>query len=72
MMVENIELPEGAEIRLTVAKDGTPTVSVAGVSGPTCKAVTQSLEKKLGVVKRTKATREMREEQSGHRSRQRR
>jgi hypothetical protein len=72
MMVGKLELPEGAEIRLTVAKDGTPTVSVAGISGPSCKAVTKSLERRLGVAKRTQHTREMKEAQSGHRNRARR
>ncbi len=46
----------GATIRVEIALDGTPTVSVSGVAGASCQQLTKDLEKALGTVADNKRT----------------
>lgn len=46
----------GPIVTVTIAPDGSTTVAVSGVSGPGCKALTASVESKLGTVTGTAAT----------------
>ena len=45
-----------ATIRVEIAADGTPTVSVSGVAGASCEQLTKDLEKALGTTTENKRT----------------
>ncbi|HLW48138.1 MAG TPA: DUF2997 domain-containing protein [bacterium] len=45
-------------IRVTITRDGRATVAVEGVSGPSCEALTEELERALGVARKKRRTTE--------------
>jgi hypothetical protein len=50
-----------AEVLIEISPQGDTTVSVKGVKGAGCKALTESIEKSLGTVTKDTPTAEMRE-----------
>jgi|GEM_PF-5259113 len=46
------------QITVTITPDGRATVTVSGVSGPSCKALTKGLERALGATTETRDTAE--------------
>lgn len=57
------ELPEGAEIRITVAADGDVQIAVRGVKGGGCLGLTDPFRKATGEVVSSRRTAEFREEE---------
>lgn len=49
------------EINLTFDAEDNPVIEVKGVAGPSCKSLTEALEKKLGTVVKDEKTREFNE-----------
>jgi len=47
------------QVEITIAPDGSPTIKVNGVPGPSCKDATKAVEKALGKVTSDKPTNEM-------------
>lgn len=47
------------QVEITIAPDGSPTIKVNGVPGPSCKDVTKTVEKALGKVTSDKPTMDM-------------
>ncbi len=47
------------QVKLTIAPDGTATISVNGVCGPECKEITRPVEEALGIVESSSTTEEM-------------
>ena len=45
-------------IKVTITPDGRATVAVEGVSGPSCEALTEDLERTLGVTREKRRTSE--------------
>lgn len=69
----SVEIPEGGEIIITIKKGGDAQVTVKGVKGRDCKAITAPYEKAMGMVTSDRATSEMREDpEDDNRYRQRR
>lgn len=56
------ELPVGAEIKITVATNGSSTIEVKGIKGDGCIDLTKDLEKALGKKISDRSTRERSEE----------
>ncbi len=54
------------EVTITVAKNGSATVAVAGLKGHGCKSLTAAFEKSLGKTIEDKPTKEMYEQESVH------
>lgn len=69
----NIEIPEGGEIIITVKRGGDAQLTVKGVKGRDCKAITAPYERAMGMVVSDRPTSEMREvPEDDNRHRQRR
>lgn len=57
------------EITLTFDDTDSPVISVKGVAGPSCKSLTEALEKKLGTVTKDEKTSEYNEREATNVSR---
>lgn len=49
----------GEQIEVEIDDEGNPKITVVGCPGPTCKSLTEALERDLGVVVSDQPTREM-------------
>lgn len=67
-----IEIPEGGEIIITIKRGGDAQLTVKGVKGAGCRALTAPYETAMGMVTSDRPTSEMREEPDDNRHRQRR
>lgn len=55
------------KVTITIAPDGSPTIHVEGIKGPSCKDITRAVEKALGTVKSDKNTAEFMAAKEGQR-----